>query len=167
MVAVGGSAAEPEVLRRRRVELCDRGVSGSVQPYHAAADMGLKNGETFLQRCRDTARVMARDAVRDAISELRNDGYNVAGCSILLGSGRLPGELAAVLASHPLIHTAEGEFFRDALKAGCEMCGLPVMGVKERDVAIPKRISELGRSIGPPWRADEKLAAMAAWLVLV
>lgn len=137
-----------------------------MQPYHAAAGMGLKQGEAFLRRCRDTARAMARDALRDAIAELGGSDYTVAGCGVLLASGRPPGELAVILASHPLIHTAEGEFFRDALRAGCEMCGLPSLGVKERDVVIPKRISGLGRSIGPPWRADEKRAAMAAWLVL-
>jgi hypothetical protein len=31
---------------------------------------------------------------------------------------------------------------------------------------VNRTISELGRSISPPWRADEKQAAMAAWFVL-
>ena len=31
---------------------------------------------------------------------------------------------------------------------------------------VKRTISELGRSIPPPWRADEKQAAMAAWFVL-
>jgi hypothetical protein len=78
-----------------------------------------------------------------------------------------------------LIHTAEGEFFRAAIRQGCESCGLAVSGVKERDLAactasalgIPgeellRRIADLGKLAGPPWRQDEKLCAMASWMML-
>jgi len=32
--------------------------------------------------------------------------------------------------------------------------------------AVTRKISDLGCTIAPPWRADEKQAALAAWLVL-
>jgi hypothetical protein len=31
---------------------------------------------------------------------------------------------------------------------------------------IKQRLAEFGRSLGRPWRADEKAAATAAWIVL-
>ena len=31
---------------------------------------------------------------------------------------------------------------------------------------LQQRIGELGRSLGPPWRQDEKLASLAAWIAL-
>ena len=31
---------------------------------------------------------------------------------------------------------------------------------------LKDRIAELGKGIGPPWRQDEKLSAMVAWLAL-
>jgi hypothetical protein len=78
-----------------------------------------------------------------------------------------------------MIHTAEGDFYRDALKAACESCGLPVLGVKEKELVrqaavalniaadqLQLRAAELGKSIGPPWRQDEKLCAIAGWLAL-
>ena len=85
----------------------------------------------------------------------------------------------AQAASHALIHTAEGELFRKALVNASERYGLPVTGVKERelfdrgtvDLHIPvdklkRHVAELGRAIGPPWRQDEKLAALAGWVAL-
>ena len=42
--------------------------------------------------------------------------------------------LSNILASHPLIHTAEGEFFRDAVKKACERLEIPVTAIRERDV---------------------------------
>ena len=102
-----------------------------------------------------------------------------SGAGILLASGRpLPG-LAATLASHALIHTAEGELFREALAQASESAGLTVLGVREREAyergaaalrlasdKLRLRLSEMGRAVGAPWTQDEKLAALAAWLVL-
>ncbi len=179
LVAIRGSIANPSVVHRRRIELADRGIPGSAQPYHAAKRMSLLEAELFLRRCADSAAVMARDAVKDAVSELAERSCEVAGSCILSASGRTTTELAAILASHPMMHTAEGEFFRAALRSGCESCGLAISTVKEREVVsrsaaalgiateeVERRAVVLGKSIGPPWRQDEKLAAMAGWLVL-
>lgn len=54
--------------------------------------------------------------------------------TVLLGSGKPLPELARILAAHPLIHTAEGVFFRNVLRRACEVCGLAVAGIKEREV---------------------------------
>jgi hypothetical protein len=142
--------------------------------------MQLAEAEAFLDRCRAAARRMAETAIREAVAQLAGKGYTVAGACVLLGSGRPATSLAATLRSHPMIHTAEGDFFRDALKAGCESCGLPVLGVKEKELVrqaavalsiapdhLQLRAAELGKSIGPPWRQDEKLCAIAGWLALV
>lgn len=90
-------------------------------------------------------------------------------------SGRQPGTLASTLASHAMIHTAEGEFFRNAIARASDQIGLPVTRVKERElwelaeaaVAVPaerlqNHLASIGKTAGPPWRQDEKLAAMVA-----
>ena len=100
-------------------------------------------------------------------------------CGLLLASGRQLPALANILASHPLIHTAEGELFRDALRMASRECGMALAEVKERELlaraaadlglpaaAIEQRLSAMGKVIGPPWRQDEKYAAMVAWLAL-
>jgi hypothetical protein len=31
---------------------------------------------------------------------------------------------------------------------------------------VTRMLAEMGRALAPPWRQDEKLATLAAWLVL-
>jgi len=178
-VAMGGSVEAPTIIQRWRLELVDRAIPGAVQPYHAAAEMPLHEAEDFLRSCAETTRSLAHTAVQHVVGALSETRYQLSGACILMGSGRPSPQLAATLASHALIHTAEGEFFRDAVKRACESCGLAVSCIKERELlheastalGIPvreltHRISSLGRSLGPPWRQDQKLSALAGWLVL-
>ena len=179
LVAVAGSPESPAVLLRRRVELADPGTQGSKQPYHAAEGRKLAIAEKIVNRCAADARGLAREAVRSAIRELEAEGHRVVGCGLLLASGRPLPELASILASHALIHTADGELFRDALAHAMERCGLPVTRVREKEVferaakdfrtaadALRQRVDEIGRPIGPPWTQDQKLASVAGWLAL-
>jgi hypothetical protein len=114
------------------------------------------------------------------IAQLKQNGLRVVGAGILFASGRSLPELAAILRSHALIHTAEGEFFREVLVRASEDCLLPVTKVKEREIwdrgtvlfglasaDLQERIGALGRTVGPPWRQDEKLASLAAWIALI
>jgi hypothetical protein len=168
------------VVQRRRLEIADRRISGSVQPYHAAEQMKLSEAEAFLAERRESSCTLARKAIQEAVAELLAKDVSIAGCCVLAASGRPTGDLAKTLASHALIHTAEGDFFRAALRTACESCGLTVSVPKEKQVAndaaerlrmppaeLERRICELGKSVGPPWRQDEKLCSMAAWSLLV
>jgi hypothetical protein len=141
--------------------------------------MELEPAAAFIERCANATKSMAQKSVRDAVSELTGQGYRIIGSCVLMGSGRPLPDLLAILASHPLLHTAEGHFFRDALKNACESCGLPVSCVPERELLsygaarlgiasdeLRRRASELGKSVGPPWRQDEKLCAIAGWMTL-
>ena len=179
LVVVAEPPRSPTVIDRRRIELADPGIPGSKQPYHAAEGMDLKEAAKLVRRCTDEARRLARRAFRAALDDLRERGLDVVGCGILLGSGRPATTLAATLAAHALIHTAEGELFRDALTHASEHCDLAVTGVRERELyargaaelRIPveelrRRVTELGRPLGPPWRQDQKHAALVGWLTL-
>jgi hypothetical protein len=97
---------------------------------------------------------------------------------MLLASGRALPALPNILASHALIHTAEGEFFRNIVSEACESCHIPVMGIRERELdkqadaifgkaapSVRQHISELGKIVGSPWTQDEKTAALAASVV--
>jgi len=90
----------------------------------------------------------------------------------------LPG-LEKILAAHPLIHTAEGEFFREVLLHASKKFGLTQFQVKEKDllphasVALRRKkeklqtqLTALGKPLGPPWSQDEKFATLVAWLAL-
>ena len=178
-VAITGSPRSPEVVDRCRIELLDRSIPGAAQPYHEAAELDLKQAEKLIERCIVSSRRLAVQGLHNFIANLRTKGYEPAACGILLASGRPLGTLESVLASHAMIHTAEGELFREALRYASEECGLPVTRVKERDLftemaakagvpeaEVKRHLAEVGRRIGPPWRQDEKSATLAACLAL-
>ncbi len=178
-VAIAGPVKAPQVVLRKTVTIADPAIPGSKQPYHAAAKLELKKAEMLVRRCTASTRALARRAVRGIVTELRGKGLQPGGACLLLSSGREAGPLAAILASHPRIHTAEGVFFREALRRACRRCRVKVTGVKEREIlaqaaaalrlqakTLGRRAGRMGRDLGPPWRQDEKLAALAAWLVL-
>ena len=123
------------------------------------------------------ARRMAFRAIELLQTNLAARGYELSSFGLLLASGRPLPQLPKILASHSLIHTADGEFFREALLQAGARCGLEEVKIKERDLLdaashalrikpgkITRRIAQLGRALGPPWSQDEKLAALVAWL---
>ncbi len=179
LVVVTALDDAPQVIARRRVEMVDHRIRGSEQPYHAAKTMKLAEAEAFLGRCAATSQAVATASLQTVLQDLTARGCKLAGSCILLGSGRPAGDLAATLRSHPMIHTAEGDFFRNVLRKACESCSLPAMTVKEKELTsraaaalrlqpeeLQRSISELGKAVGPPWRQDEKLCTIAGWLAL-
>lgn len=180
MVCVAGPARAPRIVGRWHIDLAGSTTPRTVQPYHAARKRPLSDAAGVVQRATDLARQLARDAIRRAVGELGSQGWTIVGCGLGIGSTRPASTLAVTLASHALVHAAEGLLFRDALAAGAVDCGLPVTAVPERDLhlraattfaispsSLRKRLTELGQPIGAPWRDDEKLATLAAWLALV
>jgi hypothetical protein len=178
-VVVAGPPDAPSVIERRTIEIADLATEGSRQPYHAAARLDLKKAEEFVKRCAESATRLAEGAVRTLINNLRENGCEVLSSGVLLGSGRPAPALAATLASHALIHTAEGDLFRRALTQAIERCGMPLTAVPERELwargalnlhmtleELQRAIAGMGRAIGPPWRQDEKHAALVGWLAL-
>ena len=180
MVALAGPADAPAVVMRRRIEMVERGTAGPAQPYHASVGLDLCDAQRIVGDCAARAASLAATALRSLIEDLRAMGHPVAGGGLLLASGRPLPSLEGILASHALIHTAEGELFREALRAACRECGLPLTAVKERELfaraakelhrpaeEIEQRVADLGKAIGPPWRQDENFAATAAGLALI
>ncbi len=180
LVAIAGSPASPQVIDRRRIEIADPSISGSKQPFHAAEPLEFRKAEALLKRCEASTKQMARQALQEAIQDLAGLGYSVASFGIVLGSGRPLPALKSILASHALIHTAEGEFYRNILAETGKDAGLAVAGFKERELFeigasrlrtstehLQRRVAELGKPIGPPWTQDQKFAALVAWLALV
>lgn len=172
-VVLAGDPRKPEIVVRDRMVLCDASIKGSKQPFHEAEPMRFPQAEKFIERCTTSSLELAREAI-DAV----RGKTPVRACCILTASGRpLPG-LKNILASHALIHSAEGEFYRDVIAEACGLRKIVVRRVRERDMevelqklpvpaaAAKARIAEFGKLMGPPWTQDEKLAAFGAWLML-
>jgi hypothetical protein len=179
LVVVAGGPCEPEVLDRRRIEIADPAIGGSMQPYHEAEGLELDRARKYLERCEAAARRRSREGLSEALEKLRASGREAGGCGLVLSSGRALPPLPEILGSHALIHTADGEHFRNALREAASHLRLPVEGVREKeiwsrasaDLGIPiaelqQAVNAIGKSIGPPWTQDQKLAALSGWLAL-
>jgi hypothetical protein len=176
-ILLSGPAAAPQMLERRRIQLCDPGIEGSKQPFHHAEPMAFAGAERFIARCAKSTDECACSAIRAFEKAATARQCRLTCCGILTASGRALPDLKSILASHALIHAAEGEFYRDAVARACEHEKIAVLRVKERDVEdwtaarvgeqpLRSTVAALGKRLGPPWTADEKLATMVAWLVL-
>jgi hypothetical protein len=177
MVAVGGSGRAPHVLARSRLELCSENLPRAV--YHAARDLDLAGAKRLVRKVEVAARRAAQRQLQRAVEELAAGGYQVTAAAVAGGARRLRSDLAEILASHPLVHTAEGQLYREALADAAEHRGLRVERFLQQELyeeaaeqvglseeSMRAQLTGLGRALGPPWGKDQKEAAAAAWLAL-
>lgn len=147
VVALAVAKDAPVVLARERVHLVETFTYEFRQPYHTALKLEAGEGRAFVSRMRGEARRFALRAIRDARVRLEARGYELARCGLLLASGRaLPG-LAQILASHALIHTADGELFREALVHASGRCGVECVKVRKRIFSIRLLHRFIGRRV--------------------
>lgn len=179
MVAVSLEKGAPVILERRKLLLVKTFSYTFRQPFHTAEKMGLDEAAEFVRGVAKESCELALAGVRSLQKEFEKLDYKACGCSLLLASGRKLPEFEKILTSHALIHTADGELFRESIRHSCERAKLPLTAIKERELlaALSRRLNKrpeflnrqvtaLGKSLGPPWTQDEKLSALAAWLVL-
>jgi hypothetical protein len=178
-VAVCVEKGVPVVLVKQRVHLVDTFTYEFRQPYHTAEKMLLAQAREFIARMQAEARRLACRAIRELASRTEEQGVHLTRCGLLLASGRPLPALEKILASHALIHTADGVLFREALLHASARSGLREYTFKDKELldhagqallAKPKdlmrRVTELGRPLESPWSKDEKFATLAAWLAL-
>ncbi len=179
VVGLGEVEARPRVLLRERIEMADPRRPESRQPYHAVEGLFVDEASQRLAAYRETAELMAQQAIEQIVDRLAQDGYRVTGLGILESAGRKGSSLAEILASHALIHGADGDHFRHAIATAAARCHLAVSRVRARHVeaevvaamgypapVLQQALKELGRRAGPPWGADQKAAALLAWLLI-
>ena len=178
LVAVTASPAL-EIVERQRIELGDPAVAGPKQPYHEAEGRPIGQARRIVGAYAGEARRRAKETLRSVIGDLHRRGLKVSDCALLTASGRPLPDLERILASHALIHSADGELFREALLEAVLSQRLRPTRVTEKTLlsqasealgappgALQRAVAEAGKALGPPWTQDQKLAALAAWLCL-
>ena len=182
-VVLAGPISAPSILFRGRMQLCDSKVVGSNQPFHRVGatfpfhrtkPMDFKSGEAFIKRCTKSSQDLAARALEEIIS---THGALKA-CCVLSGPERPLPPLRAILASHGLMHAAEREFYREAVRDAAVRKRIATQLVLEKDLPtlaarLPgtdasrrETLRAYGKLVGSPWGQDEKFAATAAWLGL-
>jgi hypothetical protein len=151
----------------------------SKQPYHAVEFLCVEEATGRLAGYMDVAKTLAYAAIRVQSEDLTGRGFRVKCVGIIESAGRKESSLSKILASHALIHAADGDHFRNALSAAADQYGLTVHRIQARvlgeyavahlHLPLPHMlvtVNNLGRQLGPPWGADQKKAALLAWSLL-
>lgn len=174
-VLLGGPPASPRVLDSRTLDLSDPTIPEACQPYHDGFGTTRKNGPE-LSRLVASVQRFGRRAVTGLIRQYRAEGHHLVGIGVVAGSLIDPDRIAN---AHIRIHALEGRLFRTVVGDGVGRAGLTFSTWRERDlygraVVILKRtepelrlaLAAVERPLPRPWRAEQKAAALAAWLAL-
>ena len=175
-VLLAGPARAPRAADRRAIDLSDPAVPSSRQPYHAVMGASRPNEKKLERYLRKVVERVTGRSVRALLKDYRASGHDVRGVALVVGSDIDPAKIAN---DHIRAHALEGRLFRTVLEARMTASGLPCGVVLEREVyaraagvlerpeaELRKTLAELGRSLDGPWRADEKTATLAAWMML-
>ena len=171
-----GSARAPRVVDRRAIELSDRRVPASRQPYHAVLRARSVAAAQVERRLRRLVERVTRRSFTTLLHEYRRRGRKLRGVALVVGSTIDP---ATIGNDHIRAHALEGQLFRTALERAARARKLRCEVLVERSLyetaagrlrrtagELKRVVAELGSEVVGPWRSDEKAATLGAWLVL-
>jgi hypothetical protein len=175
-VVLGGSPDNPTVVTKLELTLSDRKIPATFQPYHEVMELPWDQSQKAVRTYTRVNETIARKALADLIKKLKTDGFKVKAVGIVGAKDR---DLARIGNYHIRAHAAEGVLFRRVLDLAAEANGLKWRAFADKEFdeivaselgpkaqSVKRKLREIGRVVPAPWRADEKQAATAAWLVL-
>jgi hypothetical protein len=179
LVVLGGHEGDYRVVDRRRIELVGPQEAWAKQPYHAAEGRDPAAAKDLVARGIDIAHRSALNELRSAVTRCQAQGLDIAACAVLLPAPMPGWSVAEILAVHMRMHKAEGVLFPDALSRAATACDLPLVAIRESELAtqaervllvplgrVTSDVALLGKSVGAPWGKDQKDATLAAMIAL-
>ena len=175
-VVVRGPADSPHLIKRTELILHDPRVPATFQPYHEVMDLPWNESQVKVKPFIRAIEKVAARALSDLIRELQSEGLKVIGVGI---AGSADRDLSKIGSFHIRAHAAEGLLFRQVLEFAARANRLPhrtfiektltTQAISELGVTVAKlnsSLTTLGRTLGPPWRSDQRVAATVALLTL-
>lgn len=175
-VVLGGTKDAPVVISKTEFKLTDPNIPETFQPYHEVMDLPWEQSQKAVLTFTRPIEVVARKALATMIKELQTGGFAVKKVGIVGSKDR---DLARIGNYHIRAHAAEGILFRSVLELAAtankvksrsfsdrELEGIAALELEFQSSVLKRRLNELGKPLAPPWRGDEKQAAVAAWLML-
>jgi hypothetical protein len=175
VVLLTGPVHSPQVHDVARIDLSDPQLPETRQPYHAATGKLEADMPTVNQRVR-VVRCIAQESISRLLASYDRRGYRIRRASLVVGSQIDP---ASIPNPHIRAHAFEGQLFRSVVEDALHAHDIRPAIFLERDAFataaaelkkssddLRRTIQGFGRSTGGPWRAEQKLAALGAWLAL-
>jgi hypothetical protein len=175
-VLLAGPWSAPKLVSCQAILLSDPKIPQSKQPCHASLELPEKEGKRVTKKLLEVVASAARKSVRELLAQANAEGFEVRRAGLVVGSLVDP---ATLHNDHIRAHGLEGQMFRtvlgDALgdqkishrvllEKNAYRTASPVLG--QSAAQAKKMIAKLGESHEGSWRAEEKLAALAACLAL-
>ena len=173
-VAVADRSA-PEFVERWYLDLSDPNVPETGQPHHKVMELRWPEALLAVRQYEQLIEDVATVRLGRLLDELRWRGIDVRTIAVVGSADR---DLQRIGNPHIRAHAAEGILFRHAIEVAANRCHIDSRKFSDRDFDttaakelrrdpedVRSVMSALGRSAGRPWRADERAAATAAWIV--
>ncbi len=174
-VLLTGTARSPQLCDVRRIELSDPQHPETRQPYHAAMGRLERDARKINQRV-DVVRDIAQQSIATLLARYQRQNLRIRRAALVVGSQIDPDSIAN---PHIRAHAFEGRLFRCVLEESLRAHRIhtkviierhayarAVEELKQTNQNVRRMIQNLGRETETPWRAEQKLAAVAAWLAL-
>jgi hypothetical protein len=172
VVLLSDAVDSPKLCDNRVIDLSHPRFPETRQPYHAA--MGkLETDAKKTDRRTDIVQRVTKQSITKLLADYRRKDYAITRVCLVVGSQLDP---TAIANPHIRAHALEGQLFRSALEQALNAHSIRTLVLLERDaydkaatqlkkssVDVRRTIQDLGRFTGGPWRAEHKLAALAAW----
>jgi len=175
-VVLDGPRDSPRVIRRTELRLTDPSQPATSQPYHEVMDLPWEEAKVAVRKISAIVEEIASKALARLVREIEAEGFTVRGIGIAGAGNR---DLDKIGSTHIRAHAAEGVLFRRVLEVAAgrnkqkhrafderALDEIAAKELKRPSADLKNHLAEMGRSAGSPWRADEKAAALAAWLAL-
>ncbi|PYK38146.1 MAG: hypothetical protein DME49_08975 [Verrucomicrobia bacterium] len=174
-ILMSGSVRSPHLCDSRVINLSDPCDPATRQPYHAAMGL-LETNATKLKRRTQSVRRTTEQSVVDLLQRYIDNDYKIRFAGLVVGSVIDPRSIAN---PHIRAHALEGRLFRTTLAAALQSRRIRCAAFTERGAyataaealgksptQIKYTVTSLGDSANGAWRAEQKLAALAAWMAL-
>ena len=174
-VLVTGTRHSPRVADSTTVLLSDPDVVHSRQPYHAGFGTARAAG-AGLSRLVASVKRFGRTSMSRLLRGYAEGRHEICGAGVVVGSLVDPRTIGN---DHIRIHALEGQLFRTVVQTSLSRRGVKCSVWRDRDLfgvasqrlrrpesALRAALLNLGREVPGSWRAEQKAAALAAWIVL-
>jgi hypothetical protein len=174
-VLLTGTAPSPQLCDLRRIELSDPQYPETRQPYHAAMGKLETDARKINQRVAVVRRVV-QQSIATLLAGYRRQNLRIRRAALVVGSQIDPDSITN---PHIRAHAFEGRLFRSVLEESLRAHRIrtkvvierhayahAVEELKQTNQNVRRKIQNFGREMETPWRAEQKLAAVAAWLAL-
>ena len=174
-VLLGGTPERPLVLDSRRLELADPDEPATTQPHHAGTGTPQRDARVLHRLIGLIERAAGANAAR-LLDEYRASGQAPKLGVIVATSDTDPSRITN---PHIQIHALEGQLFRRVAGEALTAAGLTCITLLEANLSA-RATDRFGRPAaellaelktwrpvgGGPWRQEQKMAALGAWVSL-